>query len=468
MNKQQRLQKKRERKASKKKKRNSSAKKSSKINNAQINHLLSFGGLRLCVDCGNPTGSWCDGCESDGVTDYPPYPNRPFCGKCEDKNKVCKYCRTQYGKSKIITNKFVNTPAFKILDESIINSGPTIDDAVALKRKGKFWEAQNIYIELNKKNPDNKDVLFSWAKVKMLIGEYEEAKSMFLKSSKLSEKLGLYNEVKICKQHIDNLNFDDKSNPKFIRYLKEVAGNLNLEIRAERKKILNGNITDEEVDIFYKNVEKISTPFLNTIEKVNKNKNHRFKKNSSGNKLENQKGEESIKQKEEEEINPHSIKNTTDYSRYFSQNSLHFFETAEFLYHSNLLETLDYSCILTPYSKTVENEIYEKFLKKLEAWSIFSGEKIFIGTKEIKDFNLITLGQIKSLLFNPNVREFINNNYNKESASFLLNSFKDITQNLAQIRNPNTHKSKTSKDVVESFRKILIDEEYLINIARLN
>ncbi|MFH1464660.1 MAG: CHAT domain-containing protein [Pseudomonadota bacterium] len=50
-------------------------------------------GIRRCVDCGRPTGNWCDGCEHLNVMDYPPFPNRPFCTVCEDKHGVCRHCR---------------------------------------------------------------------------------------------------------------------------------------------------------------------------------------------------------------------------------------------------------------------------------------------------------------------------------------------------------------------------------------
>lgn len=72
-------------------------------------------GMRRCVDCGRPTGNWCDRCEHLNVIDYPPFPNRPFCTACEETHGVCKYCRMtseDQSFSNILSSSFGHVPIY--------------------------------------------------------------------------------------------------------------------------------------------------------------------------------------------------------------------------------------------------------------------------------------------------------------------------------------------------------------------
>ncbi|MGE5400913.1 MAG: SEC-C metal-binding domain-containing protein [Ignavibacteriales bacterium] len=357
----------------------------------------------------------------------------------------------------VVLDDQLNSSAFGLLGE--------MQNAIALKREGKFLDADNIYSRLNKENPGHKDILFNWAKVKMLLGNYEEATQMFSESARISEKCHLYHEAAICRQHIENLKFSDKESAIFINYLKEVAGNISLEIKEIRRQFEQIQApSEEDITSYYEKVEKISAPFYNSLKKpieIRKSKEKVRKKISNSNKV--------MENEPVTELSPAGDENSdTDLASLLSNNSQVFWDTAEYLYNTDLKKSIDYSCILTPYAKAIETEIYEKFLKKLEAWSISDNQEIFIGNRRIQDFSKVTLGQYHHLLNVAKIKEFIERNFDLKSIQFLLNEFGNKVKLLAQIRNPHSHKTITTRDIVDSFRKILVEEKFLMNVACLS
>ena len=73
-----------------------------------------------------------------------------------------------------------------------------MNEAVQLKRNGKFDEASDIYAELNIRFPDHPGILKSWAKISVCQFKYNQAIEKFETAIRLYEKFNNQQEIFQC------------------------------------------------------------------------------------------------------------------------------------------------------------------------------------------------------------------------------------------------------------------------------
>jgi hypothetical protein len=185
---------------------------------------------------------------------------------------------------------------------------------------------------------------------------------------------------------------------------------------------------------------------------------------------------------DDEELEPNETQNLIDLNEIASsiesfsffpklcKSSQQFFRTGETLYNlsSHLTQVdLDYSFVLAPYVKTVERELQDKLISKIETF--FYNYKMQLGSylPKCSSFDRITLGNCNPLLVLGNVRLFVTSNFKRDTAAFIENELPKITRKLAKLRNPNLHKEITPKSVVDAFREILISQNFLDKISSI-
>lgn len=101
-----------------------------------------------------------------------------------------------------------------------------VQRAIQLKRNGQFKAADLIYEELSNKFSKDQDLLFNWAKVKALLGEFDIAIRLMKESLEQSQKSKDHKKVIICKDHLKMLSMPNKNSKEFKNYLQALQGKM--------------------------------------------------------------------------------------------------------------------------------------------------------------------------------------------------------------------------------------------------
>jgi len=99
-----------------------------------------------------------------------------------------------------------------------------IDKAINLKRSGDFDGANQIYIELNEKCPNDPDIIMSWAKIFICLGKYDNAIEKYKLASALYQKSGRSDWMK-CEAQIGGINNRLNEPDRFKDFVVAVSGN---------------------------------------------------------------------------------------------------------------------------------------------------------------------------------------------------------------------------------------------------
>lgn len=101
-------------------------------------------------------------------------------------------------------------------------------ELINLKRMGKHHEAEEGYKALAEREKDEPinypHVLKSWAKVKICLGEYEEAISMMKQASVLFKQIGNNTDAWQSKDQAETLINRHKNRDEFISYVQCASG----------------------------------------------------------------------------------------------------------------------------------------------------------------------------------------------------------------------------------------------------
>ncbi len=151
-----------------------------------------------------------------------------------------------------------------------------------------------------------------------------------------------------------------------------------------------------------------------------------------------------------------------------SEDSRKSFNTAEKIYKILIDEDIDWVVVIAPYSKAIEIELFNRIIRKFEAWNNSKGYKLKEFDEKIRNYSKITIGQLLFLLQVRQFKEFINESFNKTTISFLSSKFRDQLSSLNKLRNPFIHKKTAGYEIVESFRKIMIYEGFMMNLIQIN
>lgn len=100
-----------------------------------------------------------------------------------------------------------------------------IMEAVDKKREQKFEVADKIYSKLDKKYPDNADILKSWAKTIFCLGNYEKGIEVMYRASALFREANRYGESWQCNDQIKTIESRDINYDDFLDYMRSISGN---------------------------------------------------------------------------------------------------------------------------------------------------------------------------------------------------------------------------------------------------
>ena len=99
-----------------------------------------------------------------------------------------------------------------------------IDKAINLKRSGDFDGANQIYIELNEKCPNDPDIIMSWAKIYICLGKYDIAIEKYKLASSLFQKFGRNNWMQ-CEAQVEGIKNRFNEPDRFKDFVVAVSGN---------------------------------------------------------------------------------------------------------------------------------------------------------------------------------------------------------------------------------------------------
>jgi hypothetical protein len=99
-----------------------------------------------------------------------------------------------------------------------------IDNAIRLKRNGDFQGANQIYSTINEQCPNDPDIIMSWAKIFVCLGEYDTAIEKYKIASRLFRESGR-DRWKLCDAQIMGINNRFNEPEKFKDFIVSVSGN---------------------------------------------------------------------------------------------------------------------------------------------------------------------------------------------------------------------------------------------------
>ena len=99
-----------------------------------------------------------------------------------------------------------------------------MDNAIRLKRNGDFHGANKIYNTLNEEYPNDPDIIMSWAKIFVCLGEYNNAIEKYQKASKLF-RASDRNDWMNCEAQITGINNRLNEPERFKDFVVAVSGN---------------------------------------------------------------------------------------------------------------------------------------------------------------------------------------------------------------------------------------------------
>ena len=99
-----------------------------------------------------------------------------------------------------------------------------ISQAVDLKRKGKFNDANEIYSNLNSEHPENPVILKSWAKTLVCMGQYEDAIEKYQLAIKHFDEQGNEGESWQCNDQIMEIKNRFNNPEQFKNWVRAVSG----------------------------------------------------------------------------------------------------------------------------------------------------------------------------------------------------------------------------------------------------
>ncbi|NLT50349.1 MAG: tetratricopeptide repeat protein [Ignavibacteria bacterium] len=169
----------------------------------------------------------------------------------------------------------------------------------------------------------------------------------------------------------------------------------------------------------------------------------------------------------EKELEVAVIKRITFYKK-LSNKGRAFLITAEYLI-DNFPKFLDCAPIMIEYCKLLEQELYEKIYKKLEAWSKAKNIDIQTGpnSNNINKFERIFLGSYVHLTNDISFIQFINENFSEKDRVFLLQNLKVCVNEIIEYRNSSAHKNQTTYEKVVYVRNKLITEGVLEKLGNV-
>ena len=99
-----------------------------------------------------------------------------------------------------------------------------IDNAIRLKRSGDYQGANQIYSSLDKECPNDPDIIMSWAKIFICLGEYETAINKYQIASRLFQEAGRNDWMK-CQAQISGIKNRFNEPELFKDFVVAVSGN---------------------------------------------------------------------------------------------------------------------------------------------------------------------------------------------------------------------------------------------------
>ena len=102
-----------------------------------------------------------------------------------------------------------------------------MNEAIQLKRNGKFDEASDIYCELNIRFSDHPGILKSWAKISVCQFKYNQAIEKFELAICLYENFNNQQEIFQCRDQISTIKNRFNNPSTFTQYYRAVCGQFN-------------------------------------------------------------------------------------------------------------------------------------------------------------------------------------------------------------------------------------------------
>ena len=99
-----------------------------------------------------------------------------------------------------------------------------IETAIALKRSGDYHGANKIYSTLNEQYPNDPDILMSWAKIFICLGQYATAIDKYQIASRLFRASGRSDWMQ-CEAQITGINNRFNEPERFRDFVVVVSGN---------------------------------------------------------------------------------------------------------------------------------------------------------------------------------------------------------------------------------------------------
>ena len=99
-----------------------------------------------------------------------------------------------------------------------------IDNAIRLKRSGDYQGANQIYSSLDKVCPNDPDIIMSWAKIFVCLGEYDTAINKYQIASRLFRSTGR-SDWMVCESQITGIKNRFNEPERFKDFVVAVSGN---------------------------------------------------------------------------------------------------------------------------------------------------------------------------------------------------------------------------------------------------